>query len=222
MRDIKADRASELDLRFKILSAEYSHVTSMLGNTWSTTASRTNLFFVAVSAAGIALALFADSSHLTRTSLLLVLIVLVLVLVMGLIALARMEVANRESVELMQALIRIRHFFTELDAGAAAYMTLPIHDDETGVYGRVTPRSRFSAMTQLPAASMASLIAFVDAFVVAAIFGTGYLLVAGDVTVALIVSGAGLAFGLVAFMGWLFMRLDRTRRHLGARYPTPG
>ena len=216
---IKGDRASALELRFRILSAEYSHVTSMLGNTWSTAAARTNLFFVAVSAAGIALALFADSSHLTRTSLLLVLVVLLLVLVMGVVALSRMEVANRESVELMQALIRIRHFFVEIDPGAAGYMTLPIHDDQTGIYGPLAPRSRLGRMTQLPAASMASLVAFVDAFVVAAIVGTGYLILGGDATAAVIWSGVALAIALVAFEGWLFIKLDQVRRQIEARYP---
>ena len=221
VRDVKADRARELNLRFQILSAEYSHVTSMLGNTWSTAASRTNLFFVAVSAAGIALALFADSSHRTRTSLLLVFVVLLLVLFMGVVAMSRMEAANRESVQLMQALIRIRHFFTEIDPGAAGYFALPIHDDEMGIYGPIRQGSRFGAMTQLPAASMASLIALVDAFVVAAMAGTGYLIAGGDPTTAMTVSGIALALAVLGFEGWLFRNLDRVRRGLDARYPTP-
>jgi hypothetical protein len=219
-REIRAGRASELDLRFKILSAEYSHVTSMLGNTWSNAAARTNLFFVAVSAAGIALALFADSSRINRTSLLLVLVVLVLVLVMGVVALSRMVGANRDSIRLMQTLIRIRHFFVEIDPDASAYMTLPIHDDEVGVYGQTTPRSRFSALTQLPAASMASLVAFVDAFVVAAIVGIGYLILGGDATSAVIWSGVALAIGVIGFEGWLFSNLDRVRRDLQAQFPS--
>ncbi len=217
-RDIKAVRSNELELRFRVLSAEYSHVTSMLGNTWSNAAARTNLFFVAVSASGIALALFADSSHVTRTSLLLVLVVLLLVLVMGVVALSRMEVANRDSVRLMQALIRIRRFFLEIDPGAARYISLPVHDDETGVYGPITPRSRFSALTRLPAASMASLVAFVDAFVAAAVVGTVDLLAGGDTTSALVWSGVALAIGLVAFEGWLFSKLDRVRRDLAAQH----
>ena len=221
MRDLEADRRAQLQLRFNILSAEYSHVTSMLGNTWSTAASRTNLFFVGVSAAGIALALFADSAHVTRTSLLLVFVVLLIVLLMGVVAMSRMEAANRESVQLMQALIRIRHFFTEVDPGAAGYITLPIHDDETGIYGPIKRGSRLGAMTQLPAASMASLIALVDAFVVAAMVGTGYLIAGGDATTAVILSGIALAFAVVAFEGWLFRNLDRVRRGLDARYPTP-
>ena len=217
---LKADRASALDLRVRILTAEYSHATSMLGNTWSSAAARTNLFFVGVSAAGIALALFADSSHITRTSLLLVLVVLLLVLVMGVVVLSRMVSANRESIRLMQALIRIRHFFVEIDPLVAAYTTLPINDDESGLYGATTTaRSRFSAMTQLPAASMASLVALVDAFVVAAIAGTGYLVLGGDANSAVIVSGVVLAIAVVSFEGWLFARLDRVRRDVEARYP---
>ena len=111
-------RTGDLELRFRILSAEYSHLTSMLTSTWSTSAARTNLFFVAVSAAGVALA-FLSNGHVTRTFLILTLSILLLILVMGLVALSRMLHANRESIRQLQSIIRIRRFFVELDPGSA-------------------------------------------------------------------------------------------------------
>jgi hypothetical protein len=212
--------SAELDLRFKVLSAEYGHLTSMLSSTWSNAAARANLFFVAVSAAGLALAYLVGGTGATRTSLVLVMVVLLLVLVIGLVALSRLLTAHRESTRLVQSMIRIRHFFVELDPGAAAYMTLPIHDDEAGLFGASTARSRFSAMTYPPAASMASLVAFVDAFVTAAIVGTAYIVVAGDdVSGAVAWSGVTLAIGLAFFQGWVFANLERLRRSLDVRFP---
>src|SRR4030088_973618 len=47
------ERPEDLELRFRILSAEYSALIFHLGSTWSVSAARTNLFFVALSAAGV-------------------------------------------------------------------------------------------------------------------------------------------------------------------------
>lgn len=205
------------ELRFKILDAEYRHATSMLTSTWSTAAARTNLFFVAVSAAGVALALLA---HATSTFLVIALGVLLVVLVIGVVALDRMLHANREAVLYMQSVIRIRRYFTTLDPGSAEYMTLPTTDDETGLFGPHT-RSSFGAMTQPPAASMASLVALIDAFVTAAVVGIAYLLITGaGQSAALIAAGIGLAVSMVFYEGWTFMDLRNLRQSLDVRFPS--
>lgn len=213
--------ADNPELRFKILDAEYRHVTSMLMNIWSTSAARTNLFFVAVSAAGVALALFANGPHATATFLLLVLAVLLLVLVMGVVALERMLHANREAVLYMQSVNRIRRYFTELDPGSVAYMTLPTTDDFAGLFGTHRPRSSFGAMTQMPAASMATLIALIDAFVTAAVVGTAYLLIAGaSQWGAVVAAGIALAISIAAYEGWAYRDLQKMRQSLDIRFPT--
>ena len=60
------ERPEDLELRFRILSAEYSALIFHLGSTWSVSAARTNLFFVALSAAGVALALISNASRFSR------------------------------------------------------------------------------------------------------------------------------------------------------------
>jgi len=205
------------ELRFKILGAEYSHATSMLTATWSASAARTNLFFVAVSAAGVALALL---SHATATFLILALGVLLLILVMGLVALDRMLHANREAVLYMQSVIRIRRYFTTLDPGSAEYMTLPTTDDEKGLFG-AHARSSFGAMTQTPAASMASLVALIDAFVTAALIGIAFLLITGaGQSVALIAAGIALAISIAGYEGWTYRDIRNLRQSLDVRFPS--
>jgi hypothetical protein len=76
-------------------------------------------------------------------------------------------------------------------------------------------------MTQMPASSMASLIALIDAFATGAITGIVYLLISGSSELnAVIAAGVGLALGLVGFEGWVYLDLQRMRRSLDVRFPT--
>jgi len=119
----------------------------------------------------------------------------------------------------MQSVIRIRRYFTTLDPGSAAYMTLPTTDDETGLFGAHT-RSNFGAMTQTPAASMASLVALIDAFVTAAVIGIAYLLITGaGQSAALITAGIALAISIVVYEGWTYRDLRNLRQSLDVRFP---
>ena len=211
--------SDDVERRFRILSAEYSHLTSRLTGTWTVTAQRTNLFFVAVSAAGVALALLANASHATAIFPLLALAVLLLVLLMGVTALSRMLHANREAIILLQALNRIRHFFVEIDPGSERYLGLPTTDDDIGVFG--TDRLSFGAMTQMPASSMATLVALIDAFASGAIAGIAYQLISGGNQLnAVVAAGVALVLGLVGFEGWVYLDLQRMRRSLDARFPS--
>ena len=77
-------------------------------------------------------------------------------------------------------------------------------------------------MTQLPAASMATLVALVDAFVTAALVGTVWMLVfSGDPINAVIAAGISLALATVAYQGWVYRDLMQIRRSLEVRFPTP-
>jgi hypothetical protein len=213
--------SEDLDLRLRILSAEYSHLTLRLTSTWSVSAQRTNLFFVAVSAAGVALALLANISPAAAIFPLLALAVLLLVLLMGVAALSRLLHANREATTLLQSLNRIRHFFVEIDPASEHYMALPTTDDDIGLFGNNGRRLGFGAMTQMPASSMASLVALIDAFATGAIAGIVYLLVSGGSQLsAVIAAGVGLSLGLIGFEGWVYLDLQRMRRLLDVRFPT--
>jgi hypothetical protein len=213
------ERPEDLELRFRILSAEYSALIFQLGSTWSVAAARTNLFFVALSAAGVALALISGASNFSLEFQVFAIAVLLLVLVVGVFAMTRMLHAHADTVLHIQSLNRIRHFFTELDPGTKPYLTLPTHDDEAGVVGSTRPRPSLWAMTHLPAASMATLVALVNTFVIGAIVGTAYLRLGGNPSAALTWAAAGFAFASIVMWGWVFRELHRIRRTLIVRFP---
>src|SRR2546430_6853468 len=125
-------RPEDLELRFRILSVEYTTLVQRLGSTWAVSAARTNLYFVFLSASGVALALISNASHFSREFQVFALGVLLLNLLGGLMAIARMLHAHGQTVLYIQSLNRIRHFFTELDPEVKPYFTLPVHDDEAG------------------------------------------------------------------------------------------
>jgi hypothetical protein len=213
------ERPEDLDLRFRILSAEYNALIFHLGSTWSISAARTNLFFVSLSAAGVALALISNASNFAREFHVIALGVLLLVLVVGVFAMTRMLHAHAETVLHIQSLNRIRHFFTELDPGTRPYFTLSTHDDAASLVVPTRPQPSLWAMTHLPAASMATLVALVNTFVTGAIAGTACLSLGGNPSTALIWAAAGFAIASIVIWGWLFRELNRIRRRLVVRYP---
>src|SRR5256885_6768595 len=154
-------RPEDLELRFRILSAEYSALVQRLGSTWAVSAARTNLYFVFLSASGFEVALISNASHFPREFQVFALGVLLLNLLGGLLAIARMLHAHGQTVLYIQSLNRIRHFFTELDADVKPYLTLPVHDDEAGVIQSPSPHPSPWATTVPPAASMATPAALV-------------------------------------------------------------
>jgi len=127
--------------------------------------------------------------------------------------------AHGQTVLYIQSLNRIRHFFTELDPDVRPYFTLPIHDDEAGVVESASRHPSLWAMTALPAASMATLVALVTTFLVGAIAGTVYLVSGGSATMALVYAGVAFVIASIVIWGWLFLEVHRIRRGLGIQCP---
>ncbi len=213
------EQAEDVKLRFQILSTEYSALVQRLGSTSTVSAARTNLYFVFLSATGVALALIANASHFTHEFQVVALGVLLLNLLGGLLAMARMLHAHGQTVMYIQSINRIRHFFTELDAGVKPYFTLPVHDDVAGVVESASRHPSLWAMTMLPAASMATLVALVNTFLVGAIAATVCLVFGGSATLALVYAGVVFVLASIAIWGWLFLELQRIRRRLVIQFP---
>ena len=213
------ERPEDLEVRFRILSIEYTTLVQRLGSTWAVSAARTNLYFVFLSASGVALALISNASHFSREFQVFALGVLLLNLLGGLMAIARMLHAHGQTVLYIQSLNRIRHFFTELDPDVKPYFTLPIHDDEAGVVESASRHPSLWAMTMLPAASMATLVALVNTFLFGAIAGTVYLVLGGSATMALVYAGVAFVIASIVIWGWLFLELHRIRRRLVIHFP---
>ena len=209
-----------MKLRFLILSTEYSALVQRLGSTSAVSAARTNLYFVFLSATGVAIALVSNASHFTREFQVFALGVLLLNLLGGVLAMARMLHAHGQTVLYIQSLNRIRHFFTELDADVKPYFTLPIHDDEAGVVESASRHPSLWAGTMLPAASMATLVALVNTFLAGAIGGTVYLVLGGGATMALVFAAVAFVIASVVIWGWLFFELNRIRQRVVIQFPT--
>ena len=209
----------DLELRFRILSAEYGSLVQRLASTSAVAAARTNLYFVFLSATGVALALISNASRFSREFQVFALAVLLLNLLGGLLAMARMLHAHGQTVLYIQSINRIRHFFTELDPEVKQYLTLPIHDDEASVVESVSRHPSVWAMTMLPAASMATLVALVNTFLVGAIAGTAYLVLGGSSAMALLYAGAAFVIASVVIWGWLLLELGKIRRRLVVQFP---
>lgn len=73
-------------------------------------------------------------------------------------------------------------------------------------------------MTMLPAASMATLVALVNTFLVGAIAATVDLVLGGSATMALIYGGVTFVIATSVIWGWLFLELHRIRRRLVIRF----
>src|SRR5437762_4198089 len=127
------ERPEDLEVRFRILSIEYTTLVQRIASTCAVPAARTNLYFVFQSASGVALALISNASHFSREFQVFALGVLLLNLLGGLMAIARMLHAYGQTVLYIQSLIRISLFFTELEPEVKPYFTLPIHVDAGGV-----------------------------------------------------------------------------------------
>jgi cell shape-determining protein MreD len=74
-------------------------------------------------------------------------------------------------------------------------------------------------MTMLPAASMATLVALVNTFLVGAIAATVCLVFGGSATLALVYAGVVFVLASIAIWGWLFLELQRIRRRLVIQFP---
>jgi hypothetical protein len=74
-------------------------------------------------------------------------------------------------------------------------------------------------MTMLPAASMATLVALVNTFLVGAIAATVYLVLGGSPTMALVSAGVAFVIASIFIWSWLFLELHRIRRRLVIHFP---
>jgi hypothetical protein len=115
-----------------ILSAEYGTLTAALGAAWAASLSRTSIFLVVLSAAGVALGFVApgggDALRLHA------LVVIPLLLFLGVATFIRLVQVQRESIIYITGQNRIRRFFADSAPAARPYFVLPLHDDPVALF----------------------------------------------------------------------------------------
>jgi hypothetical protein len=178
--------------------------------------SRTTVFLSVLSAAIIALALLADATGFGAQTTTLALVLLPVVLFLGLATHIRLVAINREEVELVLAMNRLRRAYLTIAPGLEPYFTTGHHDDQRGLAasylhaefpGGLRPWAQFFQATP-------TIVATVDAALAAAIVVLAVRAAEAATTVAV-------AAGAVAFLVVWAALFSRQRRALDPLHRTP-
>jgi hypothetical protein len=206
-----------------ILAAEHWSLLAARSLIWNEAMSRATVFLSVLSAATIALALLADATGFGAQTTTLALVLLPVVLFLGIAAHGRLVDINREEVELVLAMNRLRRAYLQLAPALEPYFSTGHHDDERGLAasylraGRGGPR--LGRWIQL-LVNTPTIVATVDAAVAAAIVVLVVRAVEAATTLAVVVGAV--AFLVVwAALFWLQRRALDPLRRTTPRFPTP-
>jgi hypothetical protein len=203
-----------------ILATEHWSLLAARSLIWNEAQSRATVFLSVLSAATIALALLADATGFGPQTTTLALVLLPVVLFLGIAAHGRLVEINREEVELVLAMNRLRHAYLQIAPALEPYFSTGHHDDERGLAANyVTGGRRLGRWGQF-LVNMPTIVATVDAAVAAAIVVL-VVRTAEAATAVAVVAGA-VAFLVVWAALFLLQRraLDPLRRTT-PRFPTP-
>jgi hypothetical protein len=206
-----------------ILATEHWSLLASRSLIWNEAMSRATVFLSVLSASIIALALLADATGFGAQTTTLALVLLPVVLFLGITAHSRLVDINREEVELVLAMNRLRRAYLQIAPALEPYFTTGHHDDEQGLAasylraGRGGPRQGrwIQILVNTP-----TIVATVDAALAAAI-------VVLVVRAAEAATTAAVAAGAVAFLVvWAALFLLQRRaldpeRRTTPRFPTP-
>jgi hypothetical protein len=190
---------------------------SLLGNE---AMSRATVFLSVLSAATIALALLADATGFGPQTTTLALVLLPVVLLLGIAAHGRLVEINREEVELVLAMNRLRHAYLRIAPALGPYLTTGHHDDEQGLAASYVAGGRRLRRSGQFLVNTPTIVATVDAALAAAIV----VLVVRAAEAATMVAVAAGAVTFLAVWAALFLQQRRALdpgRRTTPRFPTP-
>jgi hypothetical protein len=203
-----------------ILATEHWSLLASRSLIWNEAQSRATVFLSVLSASIIALALLADATGFGAQTTMLALVLLPVVLLLGIAAHGRLVEINREEVELVLAMNRLRHAYLRIAPALEPYFTTGHHDDEQGLAASYLTGGRRLRRSGQFLVNTPTIVATVDAALAAAIVVLVVRAAAAATTVA-VVAGV-VAFGVVWAALFLLQRraLDLLRRTT-PRFPTP-
>jgi hypothetical protein len=206
-----------------ILAVEHWSLLAARSLIWNEAQSRATVFLSVLSASTIALALLADATGFGAQTTTLALVLLPVVLFLGIAAHGRLVAINREEVDLVLAMNRLRHAYLTIAPALEPYFTSGHHDDEQGLAasylidgrGGLRLRRWGQFLVNTP-----TIVATVDAALAAAIV----VLVARAAEAATTVAVAAGALGFLVVWTALLSQQRRAldpRRRPTPRFPTP-
>jgi hypothetical protein len=206
-----------------ILATEHWSLLASRSLIWNEAMSRATVFLSVLSAAIIALALLADATGFGPQTTTLALVLLPVVLFLGIAAHSRLVDINREEVELVLAMNRLRRAYLTIAPALEPYFTTGHHDDERGLAASYLRAGgggpRLGRWLQI-LVNTPTIVATVDAALAAAIV----VLVARAAEAATTVAVAAGALAFLVEWAALFLlqrrALDPLRRTT-PRFPTP-
>jgi hypothetical protein len=204
----------------QILATEHWSLLASRSLVWNEAMSRATVFLSVLSAATIALALLADATGFGPQTTTLALVLLPVVLLLGIAAHSRLVEINREEVELVLAMNRLRHAYLRIAPALEPYLSTGHHDDEQGLAASYLAGGRRLRRWGQFLVNTPTIVATVDAALAAAIVLLVVRAAEAATTVA-VVAGA-VAFLIVWAALFLLQRraLDPLRRST-PRFPTP-
>jgi hypothetical protein len=207
----------------QVLGTEHWSLIAARSLIWNEAQSRATVFLTVLSASIIALALLADATGFGAQTTTLALVLLPVVFFLGIAAHGRLVDINREEVELVLAMNRLRRAYLQLAPALEPYFTTGHHDDERGLAasylraGRGGPRLGrwIQFLVNTP-----TIVATVDAALAAAI--VVLVVRAAEAATTVAVAAGAVAFLVVWAALFLLQRraLDPERRTT-PRFPTP-
>jgi hypothetical protein len=207
-----------------ILATEHWSLLASRSLIWNEAISRATVFLSVLSATIVALALLANATGFGPQTTTLALVLLPVVLFLGITAHSRLVDINREEIELVLAMNRLRHAYLVIAPGLERYFTTGHHDDDLGLAASylATGRdpSRPGRSTRMFLVNTPTVVATVDAALAAAI--VVLVVRAVEAPTALAVAAGTVAF--LAVWAALFILQRRTldpRRRVAPRFPTP-
>jgi hypothetical protein len=204
----------------QLLATEHWSLLAARSLVWHEATSRTTVFLSVLSAATIALALLADATGFGPQTTTLALVLLPLVLVLGIAAHGRLVEINREEVELVLAMNRLRHAYLQIAPALAPYLSTGHHDDEPGLAASYLAGGRRLRRSGQFLVNTPTIVATVDAALAAGIVVLGVRAAGAAVAVA-VVAGAVALLVVWGALFWLQRRALDPRRRSTPRFPTP-
>jgi hypothetical protein len=206
-----------------ILAAEHWSLLAARSLIWNEAQSRATVFLSVLSASIISLALLADATGFGPQTTTLALVLLPVVFFLGIAAHGRLVDINREEVELVLAMNRLRRAYLQLAPALEPYFTTGHHDDERGLAasylraGRGGPRLGrwIQILVNTP-----TVVATVDAALAAAIVVL-VVRAAETATTVAVVAGAVVFLVVWAALFLLQRRALDPERRTTPRFPTP-
>jgi hypothetical protein len=210
-----------------ILATEHWSLLASRSLIWNEAMSRATVFLSVLSASTIALALLADATGFGAQTTTVALVLLPVVLLLGIAAHGRLVEINREEVELVLAMNRLRHAYLKISPALEPYFTTGHHDDDRGLAASYLVagsgglrRAAVGRDWGMFLVNTPTIVATVDAALAAAIVVLAVRAAEATTTVAV---AAGTVTFLVVWAA-LFLLQRRAldpRRRTTPRFPTP-